>query len=504
MLRDITKILLIVALLGVSALVGLSLYELKDYAKEEVKENKEEEIKYIYNDESYKYGFNLPLVVINTYGEEIESKPQKSHIQIYDNEKGDNYISDVATLAVEAYINVRGNTTKYFPKKQYNIELITSSGNEKEEYLLSMEKDSKWILNGPFADKSLMRNYIVYKVGRNIMEYAPDVRYCEVFVVDDESDTLQKRHYKGVYILLEKISRSKDRVDIIKSQDNIDDTSFIISKDRNKSGDTTINSYGYETYIYDYAININYPGSNKLTQGKYEFISRYINEFERVLYSDKFNDINDGYRKYIDVDSFVDFYIINEFFYNTDAGILSTYFHKNYNDKLKAGPIWDFNRSIGNTSRTVGQPYQVEGFFMNQRSWFDRLLEDQFFSDRVIDRYKMLRRTYLSDKYLISLIDETVLYLGDAVDRNMKTWPIYMLNQADLFKEYDEYFKPYENDPQKLDKFMNTQDIINLYLDTDGLALSYEEEIEFMKKYIIDRGKWIDNNIESLKKWSMY
>ena len=168
-----------------------------------------------------------------------------------------------------------------------------------------MESGSDWALNGPFSDKSLMRNYIAYKTARNIMEYSPDVRFCEVFVIDDNSKVIEEKHYKGVYVMIEKINRDENRVDINKSQDNIEETSFILSKDRKKENDIGLNSYGIQTYIDFYGLNIEYP-KKKLTDEKYQYINKFISEFERVLYSDKFNDPIEGYRKYIDVQSFVD------------------------------------------------------------------------------------------------------------------------------------------------------------------------------------------------------
>ena len=300
--------------------------------------------------------------------------------------------------------------------------------------MLGMDKDSDWVLNGPFADKSLMRNYIAYTVGSNIMEYAPDVRFCEVFVIDDGSSTIQKKHYKGVYLLIEKIKRGEDRVDIVKTHDNTDETSFIISRDRNKEDNIVIGNYGYETHLYDYALNIEYPKKD-LTPGKYNYINKYISEFERILYSDKFNDPKNGYRKYIDVDYFVDFYIINEFFLNTDAGIFSTYMYKDYNEKMKAGPIWDFNRSLGNNEvNKDSRAFEYEGFFMLQRYWFDRLMEDRAFANKVVSRYKELRKNYLSDEYLINLIDKTKNYLGTSVKRNFDKWSFELSNQSDVLE----------------------------------------------------------------------
>lgn len=511
-----------------STVIDKELFEYEEVQKEVIDES------YIY--EIKDNNFDLPAIVINTNGEAIKRREDIiADIKIYENSNNSNNNNDSSNInninnnntdsndsnsnvgnnmnnnnnnnefndykcsEYKTNISIRGNSTYKYPKKQFSLELIKDNGEEKNVKLLGMEKGSDWVLNGPFSDKSLMRNYIAYKTARNIMEYAPDVRFCEVFVIDDDSEKVEDKHYKGVYMMIEKIKRDEDRVNIVKSQENLGETSFIVAKDRTRYNDVALNTYGVQTYIDSYGLNIEYPKKD-LTPEKYEYINKFISEFERTLYSDKFNDPIQGYRKYIDVDSFVDYYIINEFFKNTDAGLLSTYFYKDYEGKLKAGPIWDFNKSLGNHIEEMGKPFDYEGFFMISRAWFDRLMEDKSFADKVVNRYKELRSTYLSDDYLIGIIDETVGLLGDAVERNFNTWPIEICNQDELFEEikYIEdssslYLEPYKEFLEK-----NT----SLLKNTEHKAKSYDEEIEMMKGFIINRGKWIDDNINSLSKWA--
>jgi len=225
-----------------------------------------------------------------------------------------------------------------------------------------------------------------------------------------------------------------------------------------------------------------------------------INNFERMLYSDKFNDPKQGYSKYIDVDTFVDYYIINEFFKNNDAGMLSTYVYKDYEEKIKAGPVWDFNESLGNTQNKDGQVYDYTEFTMIHKPWFDRLMMDINFANKVVQRYKELRKTYLSDEYLTEFIDETVELLGDSVKRNFDRWPIEISNQAKVFEEVGNKLEDYSAD---LDLYINVlEKNKHLLKNTDGMASSYEEEITLIKNFIVNRGKWMDSNIDSLKKWA--
>lgn len=445
-----------------------------------------------------KEGYNLPLIVIDTNGEKINGNESiKGTIKIYNSEYDINTLSDEPILESNIEIKIRGNTTRRVPKKQYSIDLVDESGNKKEEEILGMPKESEWILNAPFEDKSLLRNYMAYSISRKIMGYAPRAKFCEAFIVDDGKD-ISTNHYKGVFLMIEQIKRDKNRVNISKSNSSKDETSFIVEKNNPKAKDIILNNYGKETYLYDYPILASYPKED-LTEKQINYISKTISMFERNLYSNKFNNKDNGYEKYIDVDTFVDYYIINEFFNNTDAGILSTYIYKDFGEKIKAGPVWDFNASMGN-SDVLSPYYDYKGFYMNRTAWFDRLMEDKNFVEKVINRYKLLRKAYLSDEYLINFIDDTVKLLGEAPKRNFKIWPIYMCNQFEMFKDYRNDFSKFEDDPKKLDEYLKAN--TSLFKSTENMATSYEEEIKMLKVFLINRGRWIDENIEKLHKWT--
>lgn len=445
-------------------------------------------------------GYNLPIIVIDTNGVKINNNEKIDvTMKIYNSENNLNYILDKPEFVSKIGIIIRGNSTRKMPKRQYSIELRNKDGEEKYRRILGMSKGSDWVLNAPFEDKSLMRNYLAYNVSGEIMTYAPKSKYCEVFLIDDGSDIVEKKHYKGLYLMIEKIKRGEERVDIFPFQGNKGETSFIVAKDLAKEGDVDLDTYGKEVYIYDYGIVVQYP-KREITNDQIEYISKTISKFERVLYSDKYDVVGQGYSEYIDVNSFVDYFIINEFFNNTDAGIASTYIYKDYGEKINAGPVWDFNSSMGN-GNSLNEYYDYTGFFMPQTSWFDRLMSDRNFVSKVVNRYKLLRKTYLSDEYLLGFIDDTVELLGDSPQRNFSVWPIYMCNQVDLFKNRtEEFFLPYIDDINALDKYLKSNP--QLLYPTDGKAQSYEEEIQMLKEYIVNRGAWIDKNIESLYKWT--
>ena len=180
--------------------------------------------------------------------------------------------------------------------------------------------------------------------------------------------------------------------------------------------------------------------------------------------------------------------------------MLSTYVYKDYEEKIKAGPVWDFNESMGNTMNKDEQVYDYTEFTMIHKPWFDRLMMDINFANKVVERYKELRKTYLSDEYLTKFIDETVKLLGDSTKRNFDRWPIYISNQAKVFEESGDITGDYSVDLDIYIKYLEEHK--HLLKNTEGMATSYEEEISLLKNFIVNRGNWMDSNIDSLKKWA--
>ena len=152
----------------------------------------------------------------------------------------------------------------------------------------------------------------------------------------------------------------------------------------------------------------------------------------------------------------------NEFFLNYDAGNNSTYVYKDKTGKLKLA-FWDMNNIFNNYFVDLSNE---NGFMMQNKSWFSMFLKDEYFTDRVISRYKELRKGILSEDYLYSYIDDTVNYLHDAIFRNFVRW-------GDSFSDEK-----------------------NLYIDVSRNSHSYEEAISDLKKSIHERGIWLDKNIE--------
>lgn len=496
MTRKEKKWLFVALIVCICLIVGILVLEQKT---EKVVQKRQEDIAI----NSKKTVYNLPLVTIDVPNENIDAmkagvdhqiKTGKATIKVYDNSIHKNQLSQKPTQTYHAYINIRGNSTKLVPKKQYKIKLMDKDFKKKEKaQMLGMPEADEWVLNAPFEDKSLIRNVLAYDVGREIMPWAPRTRFCEVFIRQKGDKGEMDEYYRGVYVMIEPIKRGKDRVNIDKTDNNAQ-TSFIVQKN-NQNGETHIvDSFGKENYLYDYPFIVEYPKS-KLTQKKEEYIAQTLSMFEHSLYKTK---KDNEYEKYIDVDSFVDYFIINEFFNNTDAGLLSTFMYKDYGSKIYAGPIWDFNASLGN-SNLISPYYDYTGFYMSRTPLFDKLLEHKEFVNKVINRYHLLRQTYLRDEVLLKQVDYLVKSLGAAPQRNFKVWPIWLCNQYEMFKEYDDVFLPLGTDVDKIEDFLNQKKNKHYLKDTENMATSYKEEIKKLKVFIVNRGKWMDDNINDLK-----
>ncbi len=410
---------------------------------------------------------HLPIISINTHGQEIlggTDKRVKDYIEVtmsfYD-EEGTNSLKE-PSYKKNALIRYRGNSSRFFDKKGLRIELIDNNGNQEDYPLLGLSSDSDFVLHGPYLDKSLIRNYMGYNITGEVMDYSPNVRFCEVFINGE---------YEGLYLLVETIKVSNDRVNVTKVEKNSNVSSYLIENDKKwpeESEDKYLNNFTYYTRRMKTSarFRLEYPTTEKLNSSNKEYINTDLNEFEKMLYSYDYDDDEYGYYKYIDVNSFVNYAVFNEFFLNYDAGNYSTYIYKDRNGKFKLA-FWDMNNIFNNNFR---DQLAEQDFNMVNRMWFEMLMKDEYFTDLMISRYRELRKTILSEEYLYKYIDDTINYLGPTIERNYVRWGYSFSEENDLL--------------------------------VDRSILSYEESIDELKKAIHERGTWLDKNIDSLKQYS--
>lgn len=426
---------------------------------------------------------HLPLVIIDTGGEEIPGVPVNGEndadlaftttntgetmlsvrIAIQDDESRNHHPSDTPDLESRALIRVRGNSSRYFEKKSYLLRFTDEEGSYEDHRVMGMDAHYEWALHGPYLDKSLIRNYMWYNIAGEMMDYAPNVRFCEVILNGE---------YQGLYLMTETITNGEDsRVNVSEPIDNSTSTGYVLRLDQGSRTDLkNIDNFTYYAYRISRRnhlnINIEYPRSGVLTQEMADAIEQELSDFEKALYSFDHDDRIYGYQNWVDVESFADYFILNEFTQNYDAGYLSTFLYKDIGGKYHMA-VWDFNNACGNyMDLAAWEP----GFQMQDTLWQWMLTKDEDYCQRIIDRYRMWRKSFLNEDYLMNYIDETIAYLGPAVERNFEVWGY-------SFEDY----RPLEPDSRNPD--------------------SFEDAVEQLKTFICDRGSWMDEFIETVQQY---
>lgn len=399
------------------------------------------------------------------------------------------HADDPLSLTATAMFRYRGNSSRNFSKHNYLLKFVKDNDHfsSRDLSMLGMPADSEWALHGPFLDKSLVRNYMFMNIAADVMGDAPEVRFCEV-ILDGE--------YQGLYVLMETVSEGDARVDLTDYKAGTPVCSYIVRIGANLNPLKTIETFSHYTLRYEERkeIEVIYPSTPMQTQQVHDYISADMSEIERVLYSDNMYNRSGLYKEYIDVDSFVNYYIFEEFLGVIDMFSESTYFTKDVRGKLQIGPVWDFNNVLDN----FFAPTNLEMLLFPQRGWFGQLMRDQDFVNRVIARYRELRKGVLSDDNLNAYLDQTIEWLGSAVDRNFEVWG-YTFDVTDPRLTRHEYRSPTPVERREI--FERYPDIAPQLIAQRIREMnpdSFKSAVEQLRTSMQIRGKWLDRNIDGL------
>ncbi|WP_436971479.1 CotH kinase family protein [Micromonospora vinacea] len=373
---------------------------------------------------------DLPVVLIDSYG---AGRPDREYLDattmIFEpTSGGTTSLSAAPTLSTRAGFRLRGNSSATFEKTPFRVEFWDNEDDDADHPVLGMPADSDWVLRGPFPDKSLIREALVYDLGREMGLPAPRYRFVE-FYVNTDATPVGAGDYMGVYMFMETIKNSKDRLDL-KQLDEDDVTvpkiqgGYIWKFEWMAAEEPTLPCTGPAATCWNY---LEVADPSPLQPQQRDWLRGHLQEFNDVLHSSNFADPTTGYRKYIDVDSFIDLMIVNELSREMDAYVRSSHFYKDRDTKIFAGPLWDFDLSFG-----------VGGFFANDQvsgwqhqqtrqpsanDWFAQLLRDSAFVNQARSRWQTLRRGLLSDAALQTRINALATPLTNAAQRNFQRWP---------------------------------------------------------------------------------
>lgn len=391
---------------------------------------------------------HLPLLIVQVNGREIPGITRETdeklicEYAIIDNPDGVNCSSDVPAQTGTMAISIRGNSSRWFPKKQYAVKLVDKEGMPEKQSLLGMPAESTWVLNGSYIDYSQIRNYMLYNISGEIMDYAPRCRLCEVMFTDRSGHVM----YQGLYTLIEKPKMSENRLNLTQYDPKYAETAFLCQTNKTIDGIEITHIMRDDHFLY--SSDLMYPSPEDVTDNSIAYIQRKVLTFEKALFDAAYTNDWVKVEQTIDWVSFVDYYIINEFFQNFDAGRISTYYYCDIGGKWHMGPVWDFDAAINNFIRIE---FETDQMMVKDQSFYYYLFACPKFLSLCADRYTQLRNTVLSDEYLLDYIDSTCAYLGSAALRNCDKW---------YGSDYDLYYK----------------------------------EIEKMKDFVTDRGQWMDSH----------
>lgn len=422
------------------------------------------------------FSSDLPLMIINSYGQSIIPDIRRpgaiTIIEPHEDGRTPLLASDLFTSRLE--INLRGSSSLSYPKNNMGFHLWDEFDGNRNEPLIGLPSEHNWTLHGPYADYTLMRNVVSYQLSEDMGWYAPRTRYVELFV-HQGNGPINDSHYHGVYVLVERIKWDNNRVDIekITPEDNQEPEitgGYIIKKDRLNEGDS-----GFFTRRGTMLAHVR-PQESDVTPQQQQWIRNYISDFEDALFGPNFDDPVVGYEKYINVDSFIDYFLHTEFLKEIDGYRLSTYMYKDRNGKLVMGPVWDYNFALGIAYLADGHIpqgwyYPEMGCFIGcgVRNWYalngnpnaGGLMSDPNFMERLQNRYWQLRQTVFSREHVFGLIDATMEELAEAQERNFARWPV-----------------------------LGTHVWPNVFVGD-----TWEEEAEWMKDWMDQRITWMDSQM---------
>jgi subtilisin-like proprotein convertase family protein len=416
---------------------------------------------------------NLPIVIIETNGQSIQNDLKiTADMGIIFNGLGNrNHVIDPANeYSGKIGIEYRGNYSLSLPQKPYSFELRDAAGLEVDYSLLGMPTEHDWLLLANYNDKSFARNMLPFHLFDTMGHYSVRNRYVDVVLNGD---------YQGIYLLAEKIKRDSNRIDISKlllgDTVGLDLSGGYVFKvdywDNSNSWESNFSPIGFPGLDIHYVYY--YPSFDVIAPQQKDYLKNFVDELETALYSSYFTDTIYGYRKYISVRSFLDYFIVNELARNVDGYKKSRFFFKDkdYPDgtysKLHAGPVWDFDwawKDMWSGSEDgSGFMYSEVAQDVNAPGWYIRLLQDTLFANELRCRYDDLRRSVLDLDYLHAKIDSAATFVNESQNWHFAVW--------------------------------GNMGVATGTPETQAPAQSYAEEVQRLKDWITRRINWLDANM---------
>ena len=369
----------------------------------------------------------LPMMYITTEGlRDVTSK--ENYIRATMSLK-----EDVRTRAagdvVEASVNIkgRGNSSWKFPKKPFRLKF------DEKISMLDMHKDKSWVLIPNYNDKSMLRNSLAFYMSSiSNLDYTPESHFIELIF---------NGKYWGTYQLCEKIKISNHRV-------AVGDDGFLLEIDSRAPGEA--GSHFFQVPHLENVVSIKDP-DEELTSEGINYVNDFIVRADEALFGSKFTDPNVGWQAYLDMDSFVDWYLIQEIGKNLDGSFdTSCFMHLARGGKLMMGPMWDMDVAYGNIDQANQSCYRPTGFHIKNVQWYSRLFRDPAFVARVKERFNYF---YRHQNDILANVNADAQYLKYSAQENNDVWGVLNVKTWPNFNIWGSY----QNEVQDLKEWFVTR-----------------------------------------------
>ena len=380
----------------------------------------------------------LPMMYITTDGlQDITSK---------DYYIGANMVlkEDVRTRAagdvIESRVNIkgRGNSSWKFPKKPFRLKF------DEKISLLDMHKDKSWVLLPNYNDKSMLRNSLAFYMSSiSNLDYTPESHFVELIF---------NGKYWGTYLLCEKLKISNHRV-------AVGDDGFLLEVDSRAPSEADSRYFGLSHL--ENVVNIKDP-EVEYSDENYRYAKDFVISAEEALFGRNFTDPKTGWQAYMDMDSFVDWYLIHEIGKNLDSNFdTSCFMHFARGGKLMMGPVWDMDVAYGNMDQANQSCYRPTGFHIKYTQWYTRLFKDPAFVKRVKERFNYF---YQHQNEILANVNADAQYLKYSAQENNDVWHVFNV------KTWPNY----------------------------NIWGSYQNEVQELKTWFVTRMEWLKTQFDSM------
>lgn len=434
---------------------------------------------------------NLPLVYLDSFGINVDgstggSRPFRPSFALVispDPATGRASLTNRADYAGPAGVHVRGESSAGFDQKSYALEIWDETNEDLDAGLVDLPADSDWVLYGPWSEKTLMRNKLVFDwmiALRGHDGTAVRTRFVELFFNQRRTSVVgYDLTYRGIYVLMEKLKRGKDRLPLENLNDKTIDPDlitggYIFRKDKPDSlkSNWSTSRYGIPLQSFD---------PDRLNTAQFTYLRNYINDFEITLNSSNFRDFRTGYRAFIDPDTFIDAQWMLEISKQVDGYVFSTYFHKDRAGRMRAGPLWDFNIALGNADYGTGD--RSTGWLYDNANgagqlWYPKFHADPEYKLAHWDRYWQLRRSLFATDAVMAAIDRNMTLLLDGY-----TGAISNRAPAEIQNPVARHFRRWPR--------LGSRDWPNPPGETK--IRTWQQEVDYMRDWIRPRLEWLDD-----------